>query len=55
MQKLLLISILVANIAIPMWASRDRGARRGLKKALVAMLIFNVVCVGALVFIYPRL
>ncbi len=55
MQKLLLISILVANVAIPIWASRERGARQGLKKTLVAMLIFNVVYVGALLLIYPRL
>lgn len=55
MQKLLLLSIIVANVAIPIWASRDGGARKGLRKALIAMLIFNVVYVGALLLIYPRL
>ena len=55
MQKLLLVSILLANIAIPIWASRDRGARKGLRKALIAMLVFDAAYVTALLVIYPRL
>lgn len=40
--KLLLISIMVATVAIPILAARDRSAVRGMKRALVAMLIFSI-------------
>ena len=55
MQKLLLVSILFANVAIPAWAARDRNPRRGLKKALLAMTVFDVVYLAGLLFVYPRL
>jgi len=55
MQKLLLISILFANVAIPIWGARDRSARRGLKKALLAMMVFDVAYLVGLLVVYPRL
>ena len=55
MQKALLISVLLTNIAIPIWASRERAPKQGLKKALFAMAIFNAVYLVALLAIYPRL
>jgi hypothetical protein len=55
MQKLLLVSILLANVAIPIWAARERNARRGLRKALVAMVVFDVAYLVGLLFVYPRL
>jgi hypothetical protein len=55
MQKALLISIAVATIIIPMWAARDRRARRGLRKAVVCLVLFNVVYFLAVMFVYPRL
>ncbi len=55
MQKALLLSVLITNIVIPIWASRERGARRGLKKALAAMAIFDVIYLVALLTLYPRL
>jgi hypothetical protein len=55
MQKLILISILLASAVIPARAARERSARRGLRKALFAMLVFYVLYVLALVFVYPRL
>jgi hypothetical protein len=55
MQKLILVSILFAAVTIPVWASRDRNARRGLRKALFAMLVFDVLYVLAVMFLYPRL
>ena len=55
MQKALLISVLLTNIAIPIWASREQGARRGLKKTLFAMALFNAVYLVALLALYPRL
>lgn len=55
LQKLLLVSILFANIAIPIWAAHDRRPRRGLKKVLVSMLLFDLAYLAALLVIYPRL
>ncbi len=43
MHKLLLISILVADVVIPIVASRRPGGQQALKKALVGVLLFNVV------------
>ena len=55
LRKLLLVSILFANIAIPIWAARERDSRQGLKKMLVYMFLFDLVFMAALVVIYPRL
>ena len=55
MQKVLLMSILVANVAVPIWASRLRGSRNALRKALVAMAVFDVAYLAALLVVYPRL
>lgn len=55
MQKLILVSILFAGVAIPIWSARDKSARRGLMKALVAMVAFDVAYLVAVLFLYPRL
>jgi hypothetical protein len=55
MQKALLMSLLVATIAVPAIAARDPRPLRGLKRALFWMGLFEVVYVAALVFVYPRL
>jgi hypothetical protein len=55
MQKALLISIVAATLVIPMWAARDRNPRRGLRKVVTRVLLFNLVYLLALMFIYPRL
>jgi hypothetical protein len=55
MQKLIVVSILVANVVLPIWASSERSARRGLKKALFGMLLFDVAYLFAMLFLYPRL
>ncbi len=51
-QKLLLISIIIASIAIPVWSARDANPRRGLTKAVRAFLAFNFVYVLAIKFLY---
>jgi len=55
MQKLILISILLVDVLIPLWAARDRNAIRGLKKALFYMCICNVFYLLLVMFVYPRL
>jgi len=51
----LLISIVAATIIIPMWAARERSARRGLRKAAAYVVLFNLIYLLAVMFIYPRL
>ena len=55
MQKLLLLSILVALIAIPTLAARDPNPRRGFKRAAFSFMIFCVGYVLALKYAYFRL
>jgi hypothetical protein len=55
MQKLVLISIILTNIWIPLWAARDRNGIRGLKKALFYMCVFNGLYLLLVMFAYPRL
>jgi hypothetical protein len=55
MQKLLLISVLMATVAIPLACAKDRSAKRGLKKTIVAVTIFNVLYLFSVLHIYPRL
>lgn len=55
MGKLILVSILIATIAFPMMAARDRSPIRGLRRAVLAMAAFNVVYLFAAVYLFPRL
>ncbi len=55
MQKLLLVSIVVATIAIPIRAARERSAHKAFKKTVVYFFLFNAFYVLALRFIYLRL
>ena len=55
MKKLLLLSIILAMIGIPARAARDKNAKRGLRKALRNLLIFDIVYLFGLVYIYGRL
>jgi hypothetical protein len=55
MQKLILLSLLVANVAIPVWAARDADGWRGIRKMIRGLLVFDVAYVLALRFLYPRL
>jgi hypothetical protein len=54
-QKLLLVSILIAAIAIPFRAARARTARLGLRRAVFWMLAFNILYLFAVRLVYPRL
>jgi hypothetical protein len=54
MSKFILISILLGNVLIPLWAARDPSPIRGLKKALFYMCIYNVVYLLLVMFVYPR-
>jgi len=55
MQKLLLLSVLMATIAIPALAARDPIPRRGVKRAVLFFLVFNLCYLFGLLYIYPKL
>jgi hypothetical protein len=54
MKKIILLSILVATIAIPTRAANESNARLALKKAIVNSLVFFVIYWLLLLFVYPR-
>ncbi len=54
-RKIILISILFANVVIPIWGSRDRDVRRGLRSTLVVLVLFDLAYLLALRFVYPHL
>ena len=55
MQKLLLLSILFALMAIPALAARDPNPRRGFKRAMFFFLAFCIAYAMALKYVYFRL
>ena len=54
-KKIILISILLATIAIPARAAREPNPRLALRKALLYSVMFNVVYWLLLLLVYPRL
>lgn len=55
MSKLLLLSFVVALVALPILAARDPHPRRALKKTIAWTVAFNAFYLFALRFILPRL
>jgi hypothetical protein len=55
MAKLLLLSCVIAIIAIPMVTARVKSPRRGLQLTVILITIFNLLYVFAIRFIYPHL
>jgi hypothetical protein len=54
--KLLLLSIVVATIALPARAAtKSKNPKAGLKKALVHVAIFNAFYLFVLLFLYGRI
>ena len=55
MQKLLLMSVLIANVVIPLWTATNTSPARGLRRLVFSMLAFNLFYVLALIYVLPRL
>lgn len=55
MAKAILLSVLVGTFAIPLFFSRERVARRGLRKTVIAFGAFMALYVFSVLVIYPRL
>ncbi|MFT3710231.1 MAG: hypothetical protein QM817_21600 [Archangium sp.] len=54
MAKALLLSICIALLGFPLWAARDRHPGRGLKRAILAVVLFNFFYIVVLRVIVPR-
>jgi hypothetical protein len=53
--KILLVSVVLMMVAIPVLAARDPNPKRGLKKAILLVVAFNLFYLFAVRYIYPRL
>jgi hypothetical protein len=54
MSKLILLSIIIAMIAIPVRAARERDPRKGLRKTIIQMLLYEAFYLLALRYLYGR-
>jgi len=52
-KSLLLISVLLASLAIPIVSARDQNPRRGLKRMVLLLLAFNLLYVAYLTMVHP--
>lgn len=55
MSKLILLSIILLDVFIPLWAARQPNAIRGLKRTLLWMCMGNAIYLLLVMFVYPRL
>jgi hypothetical protein len=53
--KLLLVSVVIAIIALPILAARDASPVRALRKTLLLIVVFNTLYLIAVRFLYPYL
>jgi len=55
MATALIMSVLFATVLIPLWAARERNARRGYKRTILGLCVFNALYLVALLVVYRRL
>jgi hypothetical protein len=55
MSKVLLLSIMIAIIALPARAANLANSRQGMRKAIIWMLFFELFYVFALMFLIGRI
>jgi hypothetical protein len=55
MQKLVLLSVVIALIVFPLVAAGDPRPKRGLKRVLASVLAFNLFYIFLLSVVVPRL
>jgi hypothetical protein len=53
--KLILLSCVLAILAIPLVMSRASSGRHGLRWTIVLIVLFNLVYLFLIRFVYPRL
>ncbi len=54
LSKLILISVLLATIALPAIAAQDENPRRGLRRTIKYMVLFYAFYLFGLLFLYGR-
>ena len=52
MKSLLLMSVLIASMVIPLITSGDRDPRKGMKRMLLLLLLFNALYVAYLTLVH---
>ncbi|MGQ0504852.1 MAG: hypothetical protein ACT4TC_05990 [Myxococcaceae bacterium] len=55
MSKALLLSIIVATVALPLYAGTARRPGRALRNTVFLLFVFNALYLFAVRFIFPRL
>lgn len=55
MQKALLMSVLLANVVIPLWTATNPSPQKGLRRMVFCMALFNMVYVFSIIYVLPRL
>lgn len=55
MHTFILLSIVLAGVALPVRAARDPDPRRGLRRAAYAMLAFTCCYVAGVLYVLPRI
>jgi hypothetical protein len=55
MSKMLLLSTVLMSVWLPVMAAKDANPRRGLRRLVQGMALFNLFYVFAVLEIYPRM
>ena len=55
MVKALLMSLIIAHVAIPAYFAKSKNPRMGVKRMVTWMVVFNFFYMLALLYVYPRL
>jgi Kef-type K+ transport system membrane component KefB len=55
MAKLLLLSVMIAMIALPAIAARSKSGPKGIRRTILSLALFNLFYVFALRFLFWRL
>jgi len=53
--KLLLMSVVLMTAVIPAVTARDSLPRRGLRRAILGLVTFNVLYALLVIFVYPQI
>lgn len=54
MKTALLMSVLFAGLAVPMLAARDPNPRRGVKRMVLFLLLFNAAYLAYVTLVHPE-
>jgi cytochrome c biogenesis factor len=53
MTSFLLVSVLLAALVVPVIAAGDRNPRRGVKRMVAVLFVFNALYLAYLTLVYP--